>query len=185
MTKKLFLLGLAVLFAHHISAQITGHSVQFWFGGKTGLYGLSYETIISENYIVGTGLGSFRMQSGDATRYLHYDTPQETTETGSYRDISFMAPVYAGYSIGNLHRFNSYLGITMSITLSFNDYPSGKERFAETVFVPYIGLGYERRGEKYRFNSNLYMAYLGKNSGWFPPVIPWVGIGFGPVFGGE
>ena len=165
-----------------VFAQMTGQTVSLWLGGKSGFYGIGYEQIYNEDYIVGSGLGTVIVRTGKSIRTIDYQKPTEYTESGTYTDISFMTPFYGGMSFGDRHRFNVYAGLTLYFDFYFTKYPSGKERNANLLAVPFIGTGYELRTDKYRFNSSIYLARLGPESGWLPPYIPWLGIGFGRNF---
>jgi hypothetical protein len=152
--------------------------VQLEIGGKHGLWpfplpNISYERVLIDHLALGTGIafGDYAM--------VNYGGVPEITE----RQTRWQIPVYLLGYYGNRHRAIGLAGASLSLTMvrRVDAYAQGERSIVFPRPIPFCGVGYEYRGRKLVFRVPAYLVVIGDNA-WFPPVVPWAGIGFGFAF---
>lgn len=145
--------------------------------GKSILFAsISYEYYFEDNrFGIGGGLGFTNIERGDIIREL-----DGIPETGRYTD--FVIPVLI-YGIGSFgsgpHRLHTQLGINWQQRAYLNRFPSGNNNFYESGLLPYLGVGYEYRGESVFFRALPMVGYIGDSNGFLPRIAPWLGLTVG------
>ncbi len=143
----------------------------------------TYEHNFNRNIGIGIGLSFTMAQSGTITREVNYQTPDQYTEDGKYIDLAGTIPIYLITKQGKgKHRLIQQIGVTTMISLFHNRYPSGTEIHNETKVIPFASIGYEYEGERVVFRLPIYIGYIG-DEGFFPAVVPWVGVSLGVKLG--
>ncbi|MEM9984102.1 MAG: hypothetical protein AAF804_03315 [Bacteroidota bacterium] len=135
---------------------------------------LNYEYRFEDSpFGFGASLGFGRIENGDIIR----QAPGGGNETGRYTDLIIPVSVYGLASWGDRHRFVTNLGLTGQNQFAFNRYPSGNENFAELLLAGVLGLGYEWHPGPWALRVMPYAIYIGEEaSGFFPPLLPWLGV---------
>ena len=166
MKKELILMAFIffLFFNPHSYPQYKKNSLTLEVLGKSLIFcDISYSRYLSEKFQIGAGLG---LQS----------IGKLSSIDGTSTNVDYSIPVYGAYAFGTKkHHVVSELGITLT------GYTNFKKRSGLYGAGPFVSVGYELKGENYVFRVPLYLFYIGDND-FFPPVIPWFGLGLGRLF---
>lgn len=150
------------------------HDLSLELGGKSLLWGsLNYEYHLGQSpFGIGASLG-----------LSHMEFSQVDPLPGPYRynEVIFPNSFFASGTWGATHRFHANLGLTLQYTI-IRTRPQLDPSIDEfsVLAAPFVGAGYEWRGERWFFRAMAYGLYLGRrNSGIFPALLPWGGLSLG------
>jgi len=132
--------------------------------GKSFYYfDISYERYLSEKFHLGTGVGMANIST------LEISPDKRVTQ------FNIRFPVYGAFTMGKKkHHLISEFGLTFdTYFISFGSSVSS--------LWPFLSIGYELKGDNIIIRVPVYLGYIG-NHGWFPRVMPWVGLSIGVPF---
>ena len=131
---------------------------------------VTYERRLTDRLSAGAGLG---ISAISRVIFVYDGTTYSTI------DISVPVSFYGVVTLaGDRHRLIAPLGGVLFTEFAMHRY----RRYITGNFVPFIGLGYELRGERFAFRVPVYLAYLGEWYELLPSFMPWAGISFGVMF---
>ncbi len=168
----------------YIEKEISKHSLNIELFGKGFYFGnLSYEYALKRNLVFGSGLG-FQAQHTNS-----YDAP----DYKNFKELYLTIPLYMVFKTHkNKSRHIVFtLGVTPLMSIKHSGYNEYKKYFSQVKvntsrvrkvdIFPNFAIGYESNSDTFYFRISIYAQYIGEN-GWFPSVVPWLGITFGRHF---
>jgi len=160
-----------LLYLSPLTALANPNSFHLELLGKSSITAdITYERRITDGFARGAGFGINNISRVD---FIFEDAVYQAV------DIAVPLNLYGIFTItGNRHRLIAPFGCVFFTEFSLHRY---RAYFTATP-VPFIGLGYEFRGDRFTFRLPAYLAYLGPDTEILMEFMPWVGLSFGYSF---
>ena len=167
-TLPFFLLLLVLI---PLAALENSNSVHLELLGKSSITAdISYERSITDRFALGAGFGINNITRVD---FVYEDTVYQAV------DISMPLNLYGIFTItGNRHRLIAPFGCILFTEFSLHRYST----YFTATPAPFIGLGYELKGDRFTFRFPVYLTYLGPDTEILMEFMPWAGLSFGYSF---